>query len=203
MTMKLFLAVCCFVALALLIAPVTSADIAKPKPAPSPETKQALYTSLEIVPDTKAYNAQLQMTQSQWQKLRASLDGNQGTTPIAASIANSPTRTIIAGVLLFLAVSFAGVFLARAIRSSSLGTKSKAGLAAVLIIATLGAAAVITRGNAGPPPYYRWRNLPTALAQGQTTTGELSVEIVPDSAIPNDAMRLIIPLRNPKKPGEE
>lgn len=198
--MKLLLAVCCFLAFA---APIARADIAKPKPVPSQETKQSLYTGLEIVPDAKANYAQLQITQSQWQQLRASLEGNQGTTPIAASIINSPTRTIIAGVLLFLAISFAGVFLARALRTSALGTKSKAGLAIVLLIATLGAAAVITRGNAGPPPYYRWRNLPTALAQGQSTSGELRVDVVADDAIPNGGMRLIIPLRNPKKPGEE
>jgi hypothetical protein len=201
--MKFLLAICCFVVLAIFIAPVSSADIARPKQSPSPEKKLSLYTSLEIVPDSKAFNAQLLITQSDWQQLRASLDGNQGSPTIAASIANSPTRTIIAGVLLFLAVSFAGVFLARALRSSSLGTKSKAGIAAVLIVMTVGAAAVITRGNAGPPPYYRWRNLPTALAQGQTTTGEISVEIVPDNATTNGNMRLILPLRSVKKPGEE
>ena len=30
----------------------------------------------------------------------------------------------------------------------------------------IGAAAIITRGNAGPPGSYRWRNLPQALAEG-------------------------------------
>lgn len=198
--MKLLLAVCCFVVLAVFIVPVTNADIAKPKPAPSPEK---LYTTLEIVPDSKAFNAQLLITQSDWQKLRASLDGNAGSPTLAASIANSPTRTIVAGALLFLAISFAGVFLARTLRTSALSNRRKAGLAAVLVVATLGAAAVITRGNAGPPPYYRWRNLPTALTQGQSTTGDITVEIVPDNATPNGSMRLIVPLRNVKKPGEE
>ncbi len=55
------------------------------------------------------------------------------------------------------------------------------------------------RANAGPPGYIRWQNLPQALKDGKATSGGLSIEIVPG----DDNMKLIIPLRNTPKPGEE
>src|SRR5258705_269098 len=66
----------------------------------------------------------------------------------------------------------------------------------------LGAAAIITRGNAGPPGSYRWRNLPQALAKGESTTGGVDVEVVPDDQL-SGRMRLIIPLKKQNAPGEE
>jgi hypothetical protein len=63
----------------------------------------------------------------------------------------------------------------------------------LVAVATIGVATIITRGNAGPPGYYRWRSLPKSLAEGKSTVGGLDVEIVPDEQGRN--MRLIIPLR--------
>ena len=74
---------------------------------------------------------------------------------------------------------------------------------ALIAVATLGAAAIITRGNAGPPPAYRWRNLPTALASGQSTAGGVLLEIVPDDPNSSIGMKLIIPLKKQKANGEE
>ena len=73
----------------------------------------------------------------------------------------------------------------------------------MLVGAVVGAAAIITRGNAGPPGSYRWRNLPQALAEGKATAGGLDIEIIPDDAKVSGAnMRLVIPLKKTNS-GEE
>jgi hypothetical protein len=91
-----------------------------------------------------------------------------------------------------MAMSVAGVFLAR---SSSFGRAQKTIGALVLVSIVLGAAAIITRGNAGPPGSWRWRNLPQALAEGKSTVGGVDVEIVPDDQMNGRTMRLLIPLK--------
>ena len=187
----------CFVLL--VSTQVINADIAKPKQ-PEKAAKYVLHTSLEIVPDPKAYEAKLQITESDWKDLRAALDGAAGNTTIAASIAHSPTRTIVAGLLMFLSVSIAGILFAR---STSFGRTQKVVGAGVLVVAMVGAAAIITRGNAGPPGSYQWRNLPQALAAGKATAGGLDIEIIPDDARTSANMKLIIPLKKQKSPGEE
>ena len=198
--MKALIFACCVV---LFSAVLANADIRPPtKPAekkPATETKYVLHTGLEITTDAKAYEAKLQIPQSQLQSLRAALDGAPGNPPIVAGIAFSSTRTIIAGLLMFLAVSVAGVLLAR---SSSFGRTQKALAAIVLVAVVLGVAAIITRGNAGPPGSYRWRNLPQALAKGEATIGGVDVEIVPDEQV-SGRMRLIIPLKKQNTSGEE
>jgi len=165
-----------------------NADVAKPKQ----PAKQILHTSLEIVPDAKLYEAKLQISQSDFNSLRAALDGNAGSSPVVGGIAFSAPRTIIAGLLMFMAVSVAGVLLAR---SSSFGRVQKTIGAVLLVAVLLGAAAIITRGNAGPPGSWRWRNLPQALADGKPTIGGLDVEIVPDDQMNGRTMRLLIPLK--------
>jgi hypothetical protein len=186
------------VLVALIPIQTANADVAKPKQ-PEKVAKYALHTSLEIATDPKAYEAKLQITESDFKSIRAALDG-AGNTPMAASIAHSPTRTIIAGLLMFLSVSIAGVLFAR---SSSFGRAQKVVGAVMLVVAVVGAAAIITRGNAGPPGSYRWRNLPQALAEGKATAGGLDIEIIPDDARAGGAnMRLIIPLKK-SNPGEE
>ena len=194
--MKSLIAACCLV---LVTIQIVNADIAKPKQ-PEKAAKYALHTSLEIVPDPKAYEAKLQITESEFKSIRAALDGVAENYAIAASITHSPMRTIVAGLLMFLSVSIAGVLFAR---SSSFGRSQKVVGAVMLVVAVVGAAAIITRGNAGPPGSYRWRNLPQALAEGKATAGGLDIEIVPDDARPGGAnMRLIIPLKK-SGPGEE
>jgi hypothetical protein len=189
--MKLLLVAC---SLILLTAYSTNADVAKPKP-----PKQILHTSLEIVPDAKLYEAKLQISQSDFNNLRAAADGT-GSSPVVGSIAFSAPRTIIAGLLMFMAVSVAGVMLAR---KSSFGRTQKTVAAALLVVIVLGAAAIITRGNAGPPPSWRWRNLPQALAEGKPTIGGVDVEVIPDSQMNGRTMRLLIPLKKQNTPGDE
>ena len=179
------------------------ADIPKPKTTPQQTENKSLYTSLQIIPDAKASNAKLQIRQSELNELRAALNGAP-TNALAATITHSNTRTIIAGFLLFLSVSFGGVWLARASRSGSGLQRTQKIVAITLIaVATLSAAAIITRGNAGPPPAFRWRNLPTALAAGQSTTGPVILEIVPDDPNSSSGMTLTIPLKKQNSGGEE
>jgi len=191
----------CIVLLMLSVV-LVRADIAKPKDTPQPN--KSLYTSLEIIPDAKTTDARLQIRQSTLNDLRAALNGAPNNASLASTITHSSTRTIIAGLLLFLSVSFGGVWLVRASRSGSGSrTPQKVMVIALIAVATLGAAAIITRGNAGPPPAYRWRNLPTSLASGQSTAGSVILEIVPDDPNSSIGMKLIIPLKKQKPNGEE
>ena len=70
-------------------------------------------------------------------------------------------------------------------------------MAAVLV----GAAAMITRGNAAPPPGWKWQRLPQNLNGGLPTSGQVEVEIVPEG----NGIKLIVPIYKPtaeSKPGE-
>jgi hypothetical protein len=169
------------------------ADIARPKPSPE---NRIFHSSLKIVPDGKIYEARLQISASTLKDLQAALNNAPTNPSLAQRIAHSSTRTIVAGLLLFVSVSLGGVWLARSARGKQRPQKV---VAVVLLgIATVGAAAMITRGNAGPPSYYAWRNLPEALSQGRATQGEVNIEIVSEGS----GMKLIVPLKN-KQNGEE
>ena len=185
-----------FLVVLLTATSIAQADVPKPKT----PVKPILHTSLEIAPDSTIYEAKLQISQSDFKNFRAALDGNPANTPIVGGIAFSAPRTIIAGLLMFMAVSVAGVMIAR---SPSFGRTQKTVGAALLIAVVLGAAAIITRGNAGPPPSWRWHNLPQALAEGKPTIGGVDVEIIPDNQMNGRTIRLLIPLKKQVTPGEE
>jgi len=197
--MKTLLFLACLLALSAFAVVSVSADIAKP---PKPvEPKVVLGRRLEIVPDAKVWQARLQISQSDFQELRAAVNGGTGSnTTIAANIAQSSTRTIVAGVLLFLSVSFAGVWVAR--RSSA--TRARKAIAAgVVVMAVLGIAAVMTRGNAGPPPgYLSWQNLGKNMQQGKATAGQMMIEVVPDNADNPPPIRLLLPTKPKDGPAE-
>lgn len=191
---------CACLLLLVLLTPTATADVPKPKP-PAQPSKIVLRRTLEIVPDGRVFQARLQLSQSDLQELRAAMDAAGGNTGVAASIAQSPVRTIVAGLMLFLSVSFAGVWLARA---SSAGRARKAVAAGILVVAVLGAAAIITRGNAGPPPgYLNWRELPKNFSQGKGTSGSLSIEIVPDNPNSPPGIKLLLPAKPKDGPGDE
>jgi hypothetical protein len=191
--------------LLLVITPIADADIAKPKTSPgAKESRVVLNTVLQIVPDAKINDARLQIPQSQLQSLRAALDNGPGNNTIATSITTSSARTIIAGLLLFASISLGGVWFARSrTRNREMGRAQKTVAAILIGMATLGVAAVITRGNAGPPAYYRWRNLPESLKEGRPMSGSVTVEIVPDDPNSGNEIKLLIPLRKSNNPGEE
>jgi hypothetical protein len=185
-------------ALCLLLALAVPAfgDIAKPKerpspaPAPSPALpKLVLHTRLVVVPDNKAWEAKLQISQSSLQELHAALaSGNVST---AQGITRSSTRTIIAGVFMFLSLSFAGVWLSRSVK-----TRGQKAVAALLFsTALISLAAVVAQANAGPPGSYYWKKLPQNLTKGAPTSGGLDIEIVPDGDIGSSGMQLILPIK--------
>ena len=200
--MKALLSFACLVALTAFAAQTVTADVAKPK-SPEQSPKVVLRSNLQVVPDGKVWQARLQISHSDLQELRAALDGAGANTTVVASITQSPVRTIVAGTLLFLSVSFAGVWLARAARNSSAGRAHKAVAAGILIVAVLGAAAIITRGNAGPPPsYLNWQRLSKNFSQGRTTSGDFVIEVVPDQPNTPPGVKLLIPY-NPKQAGQD
>lgn len=177
------------------------ADIARPKPTPSAtpqaEAKDVFYTGLTIVPSDQVYEAKLQISQESLKNLQEALATSQiGNPSLGQRVAQSSTRTIIAGLFMFLSVSFAGVWLAR----SNSRRSHKAIAAALLGVAVVSAGAIITRANAGPPGYVRWAGLSKALSEGQPTRGGVDVQIVPDG----HGITLLIPIRkNRKANGEE
>lgn len=183
-------------------APAANADIPKP-PQPPQHGKVVMTTKLEVVPETNAFQARLVISESDLKTLRAALDGAPGSPAVVAGISASPGRTIIAGMMMFLAISFAGVWLARSRRSAPLGRTQKT-IATLILIAAVGVAAtIITRGNAGPPPgYWTWRNLSKNLAENRPTAGRLVVEVIPDDPN-NPRMTLVIPVEEKKKSGDE
>jgi len=161
-------------------------DIARPKPSPV-EGKAIFYTGLTVVSDPKAYEARLQISQETFKRMQEAAAREGGGPSLSQNIMHSSTRTIMAGLFMFLAVSFGGVWLAR----SSQRRNHKAIAAALLVAVVLGIGTVIVRANAGPPGYIRWQNLPQSLKDGKETVGGLQIELVPG----DDNMKLIIPLR--------
>jgi hypothetical protein len=192
--MKRTIVVCAAGLLLIASAVFVFGDIARPKP--SAETGKVIFhTGLEIVPDAQVYEAKLQISQETLQRLREATANTSANQSVSQRIMTSGPRTIMAGSFMFLAVSFAGVWLARSGQRRS--QKLAAGL--VMGIAVLGAAAIIVRANAGPPGSFYWRNLPQNLTRGSSTSGGLDIEIVPG----DDRIKLIVPMKNTKKPGEE
>jgi len=170
-------------------------NIARPKPTPV-QGKTVLYTGLTVVTDPKAYEARLQISQETLKHIQEGAGRNGGTESMTQRVMHSSARTTMAGLFMFLAVSFAGVWFAR----SSQRRNHKAIAAVLLIAAVFGIGTMIVRANAGPPGYIRWQSLPQALKDGKPTSGGVDIEIVPGD---ESQIKLIVPLRNEKKPGEE
>jgi heme A synthase len=168
-------------------------DIARPKPSPA-EARVIFYSGLTVVSDPKAYEAKLQISRDTFKRMQEAAS-REGGTSLTQNIMHSSTRTVVAGLFMFLAVSFAGVWLARSNQRRS----NKAIVAALLVAAVFGVGTMIVRANAGPPGYLRWQNLPQSLKDGKETVGGVQIELVPG----DDNMKLIIPLRNHERTGEE
>lgn len=189
--MKTTLCVCALVLITLTSTGQVSADIARLKPSPSPQEPRTIFhTRLVIVPDSKAWEARLQISQSDLEELRAALGNTPANESITRRIAHSSTRTVIAGLFMFLSLSFAGVWLARSVQS-----RGQRMITALLVgTAVIGAAAIITQANAGPPGSYYWKKLPQNLSKGAPTNGGVDIVVVPDGS-EGSGMKLIIPTR--------
>src|SRR5947207_9017168 len=123
-------------------------NIARPRntPAPAPG-KVVLHTGLTIAPDADTRESTLQISEGTLRLIREQTANTSANASLTGRIAQSSTRTIMAGLFMFLAVSFAGVWLARANQRRS----RKAIAAVVLVAAFLGMVTVIVRANAGLP----------------------------------------------------
>ncbi len=159
------------------------ADIARPKPSP----KNLLYSGLTITTDAKATEARLVISEETFKIMQQNAGQNVGEASLSDKIIHSSTRTMIAGVFMFLAVSFAGVWFAR----SGQKRNTKAIAAVILVAIVFGVGTILVRANAGPPGIIRWANLPQNLKDGKETRGGVNIELVPG----DDNMKLIIPVR--------
>jgi hypothetical protein len=150
-----------------------------------------LHTRLVVVPDSKAWEARLQISQSSLQELRAALGNAPGNESTVRSLTHNSTRTIMAGVFMFLSLSIAGVWLARSVQ-----TRGQKAVAALLFCtAVIGAGAIIAQANAGPPGSYYWKKLPQNLSKGEPTSGGVDIEIVSDETIGSSGMQLVVPIK--------
>lgn len=185
---NLLLIVCGLVLVLAATAP-TYADIARPS---TPEKPRLLmHTGMVVTTDTKAYDARLQISQETLNELRAALsdlpaNGSQTGGSISQRLSGSSTRTLMAGVMMFLSLSLGGIWLARSVQ-----TRGQKTVAAFLLgTAMIGAVAIITRANAGPPPSWQWRKLSTNLIQGRPTYASVNIEIVQEGS----GIKLIVPV---------
>ncbi|HEY6047396.1 MAG TPA: hypothetical protein VIU65_12380 [Pyrinomonadaceae bacterium] len=168
-------------------------DLARPKPSPA-QAKPVLYTRLEVKPETQVYEARLQISEETLKQIARSAADGASTTSITQRLMHSSSRTMIAGLFMFLSVSFAGVWFAR----SAQRRNHKVIVAIVGLAACLGLATIMVRANAGPSGLYYWQHLGNNLNNGKTTDGGVSIEVVPGD---DSVIRLVIPVK--KKGGSE
>lgn len=165
-----------------VIASPVYADIARPSRSPE-QPKIVLNTSLTVVPDSKSNDARLQISQESLKELREAL-GSSSLGSTSQGMPQSSTRTMMAGLLMFLSLSFGGIWLARS-------TQQRKNIVAALLIGVgiVSASAIVSMGNAGPPPAFVWRRLSQNLTQGRTTYGTVNIEIVSEGS----GVTLIVP----------
>ena len=168
------------------------ADIARPSTPEKPRV--VMHTSMVVSTDSKAYDARLQISKASLNELRAALgeipansSAAQSSGSISQRLTGSSTRTLMAGVMMFLSLSLGGIWLARSVQTRSQKTVA----AFLLCTAVVGAAAIITQANAGPPPSLQWRKLSNNLTQGRPTYASVNIEIVDE---PGHGIKLIVPV---------
>jgi len=78
-------------------------DIARPKPSPA-EAKPVFYTGLTVTSDAKAYEARLQISPETLKRIQEAAANNGEKISMTQRIMHSSTRTMMAGLFMFLAV---------------------------------------------------------------------------------------------------
>jgi hypothetical protein len=160
------------------------ADIARPKP----QVQPVLYTRLEVTPEKNLSEARLQISEETLKQIAKSAADESSNTSTTQRLMHSSSRTMVAGLFMFLSLSFAGVWFAR----SAQRRNHKAIVAVVAVAACLGLATIIVRANAGPQGLYYWQHLGDNLNKGKTTDGGVSIEIVPGD---DNRIKLIVPVK--------
>src|SRR5262245_52814211 len=93
---------------ALLVGAVLAfGDIARPKPTPSAalQGKIVFYSGLTVTSDSKAYEAKLQISQETLKHIQEAASREGVSESLIQRTMHSSTRTIMAGLFMFLAVS--------------------------------------------------------------------------------------------------
>ena len=190
----------CGLVLVLASATPINADIARPSTPEKP--RLVMHTSMVVTTDAKAYDARLQISQESLNELRAALgdmpaNGSSAQTggTISQRLTGNSTRTLMAGLMMFLSLSLGGVWLARSVQSRSQKTVA----AFLLCTAVIGAAAIMTQANAGPPPSWQWRKLSTNLTQGRPTYASVNIERVKEG----NGIKLIVPVTAGNKKADD
>ncbi|MBC7797279.1 MAG: hypothetical protein H7Z37_10440 [Pyrinomonadaceae bacterium] len=131
-----------------VFAPSAFADIALPKPTPTPVSKQTakkkgVESRMTVRVGEEGSDTTLYLPRSTYKQLRAEFD--EADESDMAAIQTNSTNTIIGGSLMSLALIFGGVWF---VRSGKFGGKTAAGL---LIFALFGAGATVVFANMAPP----------------------------------------------------
>src|ERR1044072_8894434 len=105
-------------------------DDTLPKSDPTPEAKTVAYSRLTIVADNKPWDATLQISEGALKRIQEGVAQRGPSASLTQSITQSSTRTIMAGLFMFLGIAFAGVWLARS--EKRLNAKA---IAAVVVVA--------------------------------------------------------------------
>jgi hypothetical protein len=162
-------------------------DDVLPKSDPTSKERAIGYSRLTIVADNKAWDATLQISEGTLKRIQEGAANRGEGASLTQSIMHSSPRTIMAGLFMFLAISFAGVWLARSQKRQS----ARAIAAVLVIVFAFTFAAMMVRANAGPTGYTYWRNLPQSLENGRETSGDVNITVVPGDG----KMKLLLPLR--------
>ena len=104
--MKMTVTLTSLVLLVICTSALVRADIARPEPKPTQPrpSKHVITTGLEIVPDSKTYNARLQISEAALKEIREATSGGATTQSFGQRITGSSTNTIVAGLFLFLSI---------------------------------------------------------------------------------------------------
>jgi hypothetical protein len=177
--MKSWIKVCALGALFIVAFTSARADVARPK---DEHNKPAnVIITMRIEPNYKASEAKLLIPRSMWAEMRAQLDGNDAQAAITSARFRSLSgaQTVVAGIFLSLAITFGGVWFARARKGTS---KLTPAALCVGLLMLCGTTASIAYANAGPPQVARSLTsnilVPGALPYG--VYGKVKVELTDD-----------------------
>src|SRR4030095_5228814 len=157
-----FLVTLLFAAGFILLLPhnTTRADLAVPKSSTVTRLNtKTVWSNLTVAPAPNGTEARLQISEEAVRNLLEKMPAQAGAQSSLTGINSNSTRTIMAGLSLFVAIAFGGIWLVRS--QSSRGQKTFA--AVLLSTVVLKLASLVSQGNAATP-FIRWRLLSTHLS---------------------------------------
>ena len=159
-----------------------------PKPTPPKKEKKAIDSHFRISIQKDAKEARLLIPKDQIKQLRAQLDELDGDSNTSALLSFSRAQTIVGGLFLSLAMVFGGVWFSR---SRKTGFKPNKAVVAGAVLFFVGAFAVVSFANMGPPMEARsitGKIFTPAVHMYKQAWGKIKVETTDD-----DEIELIVP----------